>query len=84
MKTPSTTQLRTAIDVLNRLAERLKNDAEHSLNQLPETHLGDAYAARIRTRTDEQTLCIDAVVSQLESCRNSSNSMTEQPAPNHV
>jgi hypothetical protein len=37
MKTPTTTQLRTAIEVLKKLGERLNEHRAHSITQLPDT-----------------------------------------------
>jgi len=47
MQTPTTAQLRTAIEVLKKLGERIDKHATHSLMQLPDTRLGDDHAARI-------------------------------------
>jgi hypothetical protein len=47
MPTTTTAQLRTAIEVLNKLAERLNEQAAHSVIQMPESRLGDDYATRI-------------------------------------
>jgi hypothetical protein len=57
MQTPTTAQLRTAIEVLNKLGERLNIHAEHSVMQLAESPLGAHYAGRIEVGTidrDEQ------------------------------
>jgi hypothetical protein len=69
MQTPTTAQLRTAIEVLKKLRERLNEHAAHSVMQLPETRLGDDYAARIEARTIEQTTRIEGVIGQLEAWR---------------
>jgi hypothetical protein len=37
MQTPSTAQIRTAIEVLKKLGERINTHAEHSVMQLSET-----------------------------------------------
>ncbi len=69
MQTPTTAQLRTAIEVLKSLRKRLNEHAAHSVMQLPETRLGDDYAARIEARTIEQERRIDGVISHLDGWR---------------
>jgi len=70
MKTPTTAQLRTAIEVLKKLGERIDKHATHSLMQLPDTRLGDEHAARIEWQTIEQIARLKTVMAQLESWRN--------------
>src|SRR6266571_7266742 len=69
MRTPTTAQLRTAIEVLKKLEERIDKHANHSLMQLPDTRLGDDYAARIESQTIEQIARLKTVMAQLESWR---------------
>lgn len=69
MPTPTTAQIRTAIEVLKNLGERLNEHAAHSIMQLPETRLGDDYAARIEARTIQQLTHIENVASQLKNWR---------------
>jgi hypothetical protein len=69
MQTPTTAQLRTAIEVLSKLGERLNTEAAHSVIQLPETRLGDDYAARIEARAIEKTTHIETVAAQLKNWR---------------
>src|SRR6266571_135984 len=69
MQTPTTAQLRTAIEVLKKLEERIDNHGTHSLVQLPATRLGDDYAARIEWQTIEQIARLKTVMAQLESWR---------------
>jgi len=69
MRTPTTGQLRTAIEVLKNLGERINENAAHSVMQLPESSFGDQHAARIEARAIEQTTQIETVMAQLESWR---------------
>jgi len=69
MQTPTTAQLRTAIEVLKKLGERLNEHAAHSVIQLPDTQLGDRYAGHIEVRAIEQTTRIQTVAAQLEQWR---------------
>jgi hypothetical protein len=67
--TPTTAELRTAIEVLKMLGQRLNDHAAHSVMQLPETELGDKYAGHIEARTIEQTSHIEKVAMQLQNWR---------------
>ena len=69
MQTPTTAQLRTAIEVLKRLEERIDSHARHYVMQLPNTRLGDDYAARIESQTNEHIARLTTVMAQLESWR---------------
>ena len=69
MRTPTTSQLRTAIEVLKNLGERINENAAHSVIQLPESRFGDQHATRIEARAIEQTTQIETVMAQLESWR---------------
>jgi hypothetical protein len=69
MMTPTTAELRTAIEVLKMLDQRLDDQAAHSVMQLPNTELGDQYAEQIGARTIEQTSHIEKVSMQLQNWR---------------
>jgi len=66
---PTTAELRTAIEVLKVLDQRLNDQAAHSVRQLPNTELGDQYAEQIEARTIEQTSHIEKVAMQLQNWR---------------
>ena len=78
MQTPTTAQIRTAIEVLNKLGERLNTHAEHSVMQLSESPLGAHYAGRIEVGATEQISRIEAVATQLKNWR---DEMLEQRRP---
>ncbi|MGD0349121.1 MAG: hypothetical protein ABSB84_02235 [Verrucomicrobiota bacterium] len=69
MLIPTTAELRTAIEVLKKLGQRINEHAAHSVMQLPDTQLGDNYAAHIEARTVEQTSHIETVTTQLQNWR---------------
>ena len=69
MQTPTTTQIRTAIEVLKKLGERLNEHRAYSITQLPDTQFGDQYADRIEARSIEQATRIQTVSAQLEQWR---------------
>jgi hypothetical protein len=66
---PTTAELRTAIEVLKVLDQRLNDHAAHSVMQLPNTDLGDQYAEQFQARTIEQTSHIEKVSMQLQNWR---------------
>jgi len=84
MQTPTTAQLRTAIEVLTKLGERLNTHAEHSVMQLPESQLGAHYAGRIGTDAIEQTSRIEAVATQLKNWRDELLQQERQCVSHHV
>lgn len=69
MMTPTTAELRTAIEVLKALDQRLNEHAAHSVRQLPNTDLGDQYAEQIEARTIAQASHIEPVRAQLQNWR---------------
>jgi hypothetical protein len=69
MLTPTTAELRTAIEVLKMLGQRINEHAAHSVTQLPDTELGDQYAAHIEAQSIEQTSHIETVSTQLKNWR---------------
>lgn len=66
---PTTAELRTAVEVLKALDQRLNEHAAHSVMQLPDTELGDRYAEHIEARTIEQTSHIEKVIMQVQNWR---------------
>jgi hypothetical protein len=67
MQAPTTSQLRTAIEVLTKFGERLHIEAAYSITQLPETQLGAHYAGSIGEQAIEQTSRIETVTAQLKN-----------------
>jgi hypothetical protein len=65
MQTPTPAQIKTAIEVLNKYAERLNEQAAHSIIQMPESHLRTDYAARIQSQSIGQISHIEALAVQL-------------------
>ena len=84
MQTPTTAQLRTAIQVLKRLDTRLNEHSAHSMNQLPESALGGQYAARIESSAIEQTSRIKIVAAQLEHWRDELSQQCRQCVSRHA
>ena len=69
MQPPTTAQIRTAIEVLKKLGERLNEHAADSVIQLPDTQLREHYAGRIEVRAIEQITQVQTVAAQLEQWR---------------
>lgn len=69
MRTPTTAQVRTAIEVLKKLEARIDNHATFNTMQSPDARGGDDTAARIEAQTIEQIARVKTVVAQLESWR---------------
>jgi hypothetical protein len=84
MRIPTTGQLRTAIKVLKKLEERIENHVAHSVMQMPDTRLGDDYAARIESQTIEQIARLKTVMGQLESWRDELKQERRQCVTHHV
>jgi hypothetical protein len=84
MQTPTTAQLRTAIEVLSRLDSRLNEHATHSVKKLPESALGGQYAGRIESSAIEQTGRIKLVAAQLECWRDELLEQRRQCVSHHV
>lgn len=66
---PTTAELRSAIEVLKMLGQRINDHATHAFVQLPNTELGDQYAGHVEARTIEQTSHIEKVSAQLQNWR---------------
>jgi hypothetical protein len=84
MQTPSTAQIRTAIEVLNKLGERLNERAANSVMQLHDSQFGDRQAGRIETKAIEQTTQIQSVAAQLEEWRDELVQERRQCVSHHV
>ena len=84
MQTTTTVQIRTAIEVLKKLGERLNERTENSVMQLRESQSGDRQAGRIETNTIEQTTRIQSVAAQLEQWREDLGQQRSQCVSHHV
>ena len=84
MQLPTTAQIRTAIEMLKKLGERLNEQAAHSVMQLHDTRLGDQTAGRIEARAIEETTQIQNVAMQLEQWRDELLQPSRQCVSHHV
>jgi hypothetical protein len=65
MQTPTTAEFNIAIDGLKKYAERLNDQATHSMIQMPESRLGVDYAAHIQSQSIGQISYVEAFATQL-------------------
>jgi hypothetical protein len=84
MNDPTVHEFRAAITVLNRLSQRIDNDAAERVMRLPESRYGDQHATRIEAQTMEQTSHISAVIAQLESWRDELQQQRRQRVSHRV
>jgi hypothetical protein len=84
MHTPTTAQIRTAIEVLKQFGEHLNHSADNLVVQLPDTHFGDHCAARVEVLKLEQVSRIQTLTAQLESWRDQLLQERRQSVSHHV
>lgn len=84
MQTPTTAQLQTAIEVLNKLGQRLNAHAEHSVMQLSESPHGAHHAGQVEVTAIEQTTRIEAVATQLKHWREELLEQRRHTVSHHV
>jgi hypothetical protein len=70
MLTPTIAESLNAIEVLNKLGERINTSAVNSVLQLSETNSGNQNVGRIGMNAIEQTSRIKIVAEQLQNWRN--------------
>ena len=84
MQTPTTAQIRTAIQVLKKYGEHINQNAANLLIELPETRLGDHVAGRAKALNIEQVSRIQTVAEQLEKWREDLLQQRRQCVSNHI
>ena len=84
MQTPSTAQIRTAIDVLKKFGEHINHNAVNTVIELADSQLHDQQPGRIEARTIEQTTRIETVAAQLEQWRDELMQQRRQCVCNHI
>ena len=84
MQTPSTSQIRTAIEVLKKYGEHINHNAVNKVIELADSQLHDQQPGRIEAGTIEQTTCIETVAAQLEKWRNELVQERRQCVSNHI
>ena len=84
MHTPTTAQIRTAIQVLKKYGEHINHNAANLIVELPETRFGDHVAARAKVVSIEQVTRIQTVAAQLEKWRDDLLQQRGQCVSHHV
>lgn len=84
MQTPSTAQIRTAIEVLKKLGEHINHNAVNTMIESSDSQLHEQQPGRIEARTIEQTTRIETVAAQLKSWRNEMLQKERQCVSHHV
>ena len=84
MQTPTTAQIRTAIEVLKKYGEHINHNAANLVIQLPDTRFGDHVAARAKVLNIEQVSRIQTVAEQLENWRDQLLQQRRQCVSHHV
>ena len=69
MRILTTAQLRTALEVLKKLEQRIDNHATHTTMQVPDARLGEDYSARIESQTIEQIARVKTVMAQSDNAK---------------
>lgn len=67
METPTTAQIRTAIEVLEKLGQRVNKTAARSLSQIPPCNGAGQVASQISTDAMEQTKQVKAITGLLQT-----------------
>ena len=70
MQTPSTAQIRTAIEVLKKYGDHINHKAVNAAIELSDSQLHDRQAGRLEVQTIEQITRVKTVAAQLETWRN--------------
>jgi hypothetical protein len=84
MQTPTTAQIRTAIEVLKKFGQHINHNAANLVVQLPDTHFGDHCAARVEALKIEQVSRVQTIAAQLEHWRDQLLQERRQCVSNHV
>ncbi len=84
MQTPTTAQIRTAIEVLKKYSEHINHNAVDLVVQLPDTRFGDHVAARAKVLNIEQVSRIQTVAEQLENWRDQLVQQRRQCVSHHA
>lgn len=84
MQTPTTAQIRTAIQVLKKYGEHINHNAANLVIELPETRFGDHVAARAKVVSIEQVTRIQTAAEQLEAWRDDLLQQRRQCVAHHV
>lgn len=84
MQTPTTAQIRTAIEVLKKFGEHINTNTANAVIALHESPHSDRQAAQMGSQTIDQTTRIETVAAQLEKWRDDLLQERRQCVSHHV
>ena len=84
MQTPTTIQIRTAIEVLQKLGERINEHAARSVRQIPPSSVSGQLAGQISVNAMEQTKQVGGITELLQSWHGELEHRRKQTTSYHV
>lgn len=84
MQTPTTIQIRTAIEVLQKLGERINEHASRSLRQIPPSNVAGQLARQISVNAKEQTKQVADISGLLQTWQIQLEQQRRQTISHHV
>jgi hypothetical protein len=84
MQTPTTAQIRTAIEVLEKLGERINEFAARSVRQIPRSNVAGQLVGQIGMNAMEQTKQVEAITGFLQTWHSQLEQQRRQNVSQHV
>ena len=84
MEAPTTTQIRTAIEVLERLGERINEFAARSVRQIPPSSVNGQLAGQISANAMEQTKQVGEITGLLKTWHGELEYRRRQNVSQHI
>jgi hypothetical protein len=84
MQTPTTTQIQTAIEVLQKLGERIKEHAARSVRQMPSSSQAGQILGQIGVNAMEQTKQVEDLTGLLKTWHGELDQRRRQNVSQHI
>jgi hypothetical protein len=84
MQTPTSTQIQTAIEVLQKLGERIKEHAASSVRQMPSSSLAGQVLGQIGVNAMEQTKQVEGITGLLKTWHGELEQRRRQNVSQHI
>ena len=84
MQTPTAIQIRTAIEVLQKLGKRINEHAARSVRQMPSSSQAGLLLGQITVNAREQTKQVEAITGQLQTWHTELEQRRRQNVSYHV
>ena len=84
MQEPTTTQLRTVMEVLQKLGERINQHAIRSVRQIPPSSVAGQLAGQIRVNAMEQTKQVGEITGLLKTWHDELEQRRRQNVSHHI